>query len=341
MSRTGKAGAGPVARGQPVHAFGPGARAHAGDRSIRTSLGRPARSGVTVQRAFGIRSATACTVASSWSAPISRNATPPGSSDRRQAVDQAAHDVEAVRPAVERGGRLERESRATGAAARRSGRTGGSRTPRRTAARRGTAGGPRRRTPSGRRRRARPRSRAPAARASADTSTAMTSTCVVHLPAAQGREQGDAIAPVPVPTSTTRSAGAPGGPRGGREARGDLGQRGVDEQLRLGSRDQGARVGREREPVELAEAADVGDGLAALAALDGGLERLRARPRRRARPGGRGRPSGPSPSVWPSSSSASRRARVRSRTRRCARSRRGRARTTVDAASAIGATSGW
>ena len=78
---------GPVARGQPVHALGPGARAHAGDRSIRTSLGRPARSGVTVQRAFGIRSATACTVASSWSAPISRNATPPSSvTDGRRSI---------------------------------------------------------------------------------------------------------------------------------------------------------------------------------------------------------------------------------------------------------------
>ena len=47
-----------------------------------------------------------------------------------------------------------------------------------------------------------------------------------------------AIAPVPVPTSTTRSGGAPGG-RGRRgQARADLPHRQVDEQLRLGSRDQ-------------------------------------------------------------------------------------------------------
>ena len=82
-----------------------------------------------------------------------------------------------------------------------------------------------------------------------------------------------AIAPDPVPTSATRSGGAPAG-RGAAVSRVDHGgDRLVHEQLGLGPRDERARVGGDGLAVELAEAADVGHGLAALPAGDVPLER--------------------------------------------------------------------
>ena len=57
----------------------------------------------------------------------------------------------------------------------------------------------------------------------------------------------------------------PGGRGAASNRRDDLRLGQLDDPLRLGSRDQGAGVRGEREPVELLEAADVGDRLALLA----------------------------------------------------------------------------
>ena len=70
-----------------------------------------------------------------------------------------------------------------------------------------------------------------------------------------------ATAPLPVPTSTIRSGTAAGRARRAQPAH-DLGLGELDEPLRLGPRDERPRVDAEGQPVELLEAADVGDRLA-------------------------------------------------------------------------------
>ena len=282
---------GPVAAGGPSMRSGRARRAHAGDRSIRTSRGRPPRSGVT--RAARVRD------------PLRDRLH-----GRVALVRADLEERDPVRPVTAAGGRSARRttsrpsgppssaevgsnasSRRQARRARRSGRTGGSRTRPRTAARRGTAAGPRRRT--------RIRSATPwptaFSRASSRASSRHVDRDDQHLrrPSRRRRRAASsatAIAPVPVPTSATRSAGRPGG-RGVPASRAQTSaERGVDEQLRLGPRDEGRAIGREREPVELAEAADVGDRLArARGARRRASNACRAPPPRRARPGRRRR----------------------------------------------------
>ena len=77
---------------------------------------------------------------------------------------------------------------------------------------------------------------------------------------ASGRSSAiaSAIAPLPVPTSTTRGCLEPG----------DRGERTLDDDLGLGPRDERAGVGLERQPPEAPVAEHVGERLAAAAALD-------------------------------------------------------------------------
>ena len=74
-----------------------------------------------------------------------------------------------------------------------------------------------------------------------------------------------AIAPEPVPTSTTRTLRRPDRPRRGGQSPGDLPLGLGHEQLGLRPRDQRPAVYAEGQAVELLDAADVGDGLAGLA----------------------------------------------------------------------------
>ena len=142
--------------------------------------------------------------------------------------------------------------------------------------------------------------------ASGQRSTATTVTCSSMRRFRRAASSATAIAPVPVPTSAIRSGGAPARPRRRREPGDDRRDGLVDEQLRLGSRDERPGVRRDRQAVELAEPADVGDGLAALrrATYPSNAREL-ARRRRRAAPYGEDARRGPRPSAAPISSSAS------------------------------------
>ena len=111
-------------------------------------------------------------------------------------------------------------------------------------------------------------------RASSDTSIAITITCSAIFRRRSAASTDTAIAPVPVPTSTTRSVGAPGGRGVAVEPVDDLRDRASTSSSVSGRGISARRIGREGEAVELAEAADVGDGLPALAPGDRGLERL-------------------------------------------------------------------
>ena len=66
------------------------------------------------------------------------------------------------------------------------------------------------------------------------------------------------MAPLPVPTSTTRGASIAG----------DRGERALDDDLGLGPRDERAGVGLQRQTAEAPVAEDVGERLALAAALD-------------------------------------------------------------------------
>ena len=70
------------------------------------------------------------------------------------------------------------------------------------------------------------------------------------------------MAPLPVPDVDDLEVAAPGRPRARGQASHDLVPRQVDEALRLGPRDQCARIDLEGEPVELLDPAQVGDRLA-------------------------------------------------------------------------------
>ena len=107
------------------------------------------------------------------------------------------------------------------------------------------------------------------------------------------------MAPLPVPTSQTRTAGAPGG-RGAPVSIGaDALEAEVHQQLRLGPRDEHPRIDREGQPVELPHAPDVGDRLAGRAAARRAPGSCSPTRRRRAPRDGPGRRSGRCPGRAP------------------------------------------
>ena len=102
--------------------------------------------------------------------------------------------------------------------------------------------------------------------ASSEVSEAKISTSPSIPRRRRATARATAIVPAPVPTSAIASGGVPGGPRGAGQPAADLAEREIDEHLRLRPRDQGPGVRRERDAVELLDAADVGDRLAGLPA---------------------------------------------------------------------------
>ena len=79
----------------------------------------------------------------------------------------------------------------------------------------------------------------------------------------EGHGQRDGDRPAARPDVDDRSGGDPAGRAADRESTHDLGLREVHETFRLGSRDEGARIDAEGEPVELLDAPDVGHRLPA------------------------------------------------------------------------------
>ena len=210
---------------------------------------------------------------SPWSAPISSSADPVRGQRPRQEVQQPPDDVQAVRPAVQRGARLEGEVPCQPGEVARSRRTAGWRRSPRTAA--WTRSGSRSPTVNV------IRSATPwltafsraSCSASPDRSLASTRTWLRHLAPAEGREQRDgdrarARADIRDPQRWRAHVARYGGqPRAHRL------ERRIHEELGLGARDQGAIVGADRQPVELPEAAQVGHRLALLPPDDERLER--------------------------------------------------------------------
>ena len=236
--------------------------------------------------------------------------TPSGSSTARQPLQQPADDVQPVGPAVERQRRLEGEAPARASArspvgdVRQVGAhdacTGSSPTRRQVV--RGQEPHPvcdpvatafsRARSSASRTRPSRP---------------PVTSSSIRRSP--QGRQERDGDRARPRPDVGDRAAAAR--PAGGAAAvrRATTSSIASSTSSSVSGRGISARASRrEREAVELAEAADVGDGLAGRSRrattpsnVAGGIRR------RRGCPGTRSRRSGPTPSASPSSSSASRR----------------------------------
>ena len=129
-------------------------------------------------------------------------------------------------------------------------------------------------------------------RASGEASVAIRLTSVSIRRLRSSTASAITIVPAPVPTSITRSAGVPAG-RGAEISRSTIeATHEVDEQLRLGPRDQGPRIRRQGNPVELLEAPDVGHRLAGDPADEPGLERGGRVGADRARRNGRSAPSG-------------------------------------------------
>ena len=113
--------------------------------------------------------------------------------------------------------------------------------------------------------------------ASSEVSVATHLDLVGHLPAPQEHSQGDGDGATADADVHDAQRWRPGRARRADEAPHDLQLRQLDELLRLRAWDQRARVDAERQPVELLHPADIGDGLAGRAPVEGRLE-ARSRP---------------------------------------------------------------
>ena len=268
-------------------------------RPTIATRGRPARSGWTVHVQPGRTLATRSTIASPWSAPISRKAEPSVARASGRRSRSRAMTAEPVRPAIERERRLERrgdgqaghrvtpdvrqvgEDRCVNGSATTGGRRSASHEPELVGD--GVADGVLAGEVQGVR---------------SETSVARTRELLVGTTAPQGHDEGD-------------GDGAAAGPDVGdpdRRARRRAGAEAVSRRMTsswaastsasVSGRGMRARaVDDEREAVELLDPADVGDRLARRPPLDGGRGSAPRHPRRPARRDGPRWRSGPRPTA--------------------------------------------
>ena len=290
--------------------------AHAGARSTHRD---PRQAGqVRLDAAAPARAAappTSATIASPWSAPISRQGDPAVGETPRQPVEQPP-DHRRARPRRRRGrAPARRRPRPAAPPSRRRGRRAGWRATmshgsvvdrRQEVGRRRTGPGPPTPWPT-----AFSRARSSA---SGEMSVASDRDLVDRTrrrrrsDGERDRDRAAARPDVERPAAVVaRPAARPSASR-----RMISLERQVDEPLGLGSRDERPRVDGEGEPVELLDAADVGDRLAGRPPVQRGPERPPRRPARPARRGGRRSSSG---RRRPRSRAAARRRAAASRTR--------------------------